>query len=284
MNEYQLPEHGSDDPSGYQLDVWRQRMAGFLAEQNAIENHSIEVLPGENTQLWVDSTGEDPADSYRPLIEIPHTLYAPERYEAAYSYPLLVWLHGAGESEADASSIFPAISDQNYLGVALRGSVAMPTPGQYDWPTADNGIDAVCNEIHQTLDNIAEAWNVHPDRIYLAGRGTGGTTALRLLLTRPGFFAGAINVGGAFPIMSRPLARLRELRDKRVLMSLQLGQRGSVHGPAATDLLEGARLLYNAGMEVATRVYQPERGKPTQKVWRDIDSWLMDSIKSAIKA
>ena len=38
----------------------------------------------------------------------------PEHYEPGYAYPLVLWFHGDGSSEAEISSVMPNISDRNY--------------------------------------------------------------------------------------------------------------------------------------------------------------------------
>ena len=136
------------------------------------------------------------------------------------------------------------------------------------------------SQIHESIDAVCEAWHVHPDRIYLAGHGNGGLTALRVLLTRPGFFAGAINLQGEFPTLARPLSRFRELRHKRVLLSLQLGSKAD----KLVDLVASGRMLYNAGMEVGTRIYQPAPQAINPKALREIDHWIMAGVRSAVQA
>ena len=52
--------------------------------------------------------------------------FAPLHYEANYAYPLLIWLHGGGDSERQLRRIMPHISLRNYVAVALRGTLEVP--------------------------------------------------------------------------------------------------------------------------------------------------------------
>src|SRR5689334_12243455 len=52
----------------------------------------------------------------------PTALFGPLHYEPNYAYPLLVWLHGAGDDESQLKRIMPLVSLRNYVGVAIRGT------------------------------------------------------------------------------------------------------------------------------------------------------------------
>src|SRR5580658_5486284 len=55
-----------------------------------------------------------------------HSTFAPMHYEPGYSYPLLVWLHGAGCDERQLLRIMPLVSMRNYVAVAPRGVPVAP--------------------------------------------------------------------------------------------------------------------------------------------------------------
>jgi len=46
------------------------------------------------------------------------SLFVPLHYEPNYAYPLLVWLHGAGDCHRQLKQVMPHISMRNYVGVA----------------------------------------------------------------------------------------------------------------------------------------------------------------------
>ncbi|MDZ4683952.1 MAG: hypothetical protein SH850_02610, partial [Planctomycetaceae bacterium] len=100
-----------------------------------------------------------------------------------------------------------------------------------------------------------------------------------LLLQRPEAFAGAACLGGEFPHLAHPLAKFRGLRGRRVLLATSL----DCPNVKITDLVNSGRLLYSAGVQVGTRIYQQPGGVPTPKMLRDLDAWLMDGIASAVR-
>jgi phospholipase/carboxylesterase len=211
------------------------------------------------------------------LLDEPHAIALPEIYEPGYAYPLIVWFHEAGGSEEDIFTLLPDISERNYLAMAIRGG--RTTGAGAEWSTAELGAGALVDKLQGAIARLSEKFTIHPDRVFLAGMGTGGTTAVELLLERPEAFAGAASINGPFPQLTQPLARFRGLRGRRVLLSTTMDN----PDVKVVDMVAAGRLLYSAGMLVGTRIYQPSGGRPTPKMLRDIDHWIMDGISSAVR-
>jgi len=216
-----------------------------------------------------------------PVISVsqgPHAIALPEIYEPGYAYPLIVWFHRSGGNEEEVFDVLPQISDRNYIALALRGNVDQGDSAA--WSTATDGALELARLIEEAVTKLAQFVNVHTERVYLAGAGAGGTTALELMLHRPEAFAGAVCLGGAFPDVHMPLARYRGMRGRRVLLATTLECRDV----RVVDLVAAGRLMYTAGMQVGTRVYQQGTDQlPTRKMLRDIDHWIMDGIQSAVR-
>ncbi len=207
----------------------------------------------------------------------PHALCLPEGYVERYAYPLVIWLHDRNRDEKDIIHQLPAISERNYLGLAPRGPRATGTG--YDWNLNDDETNAVVEDIQTLVSRLRSEYNVHPERLYLVGQGTGGTAALRLFLRRPDLFAGVANLDGEAPDMAHPLAAFRHLHGRRVLFSWT--------NPAESRigrLIENGRLLYRAGLQVATRSYQSKGTSAVARMLRDVDHWIMDGINTAIRS
>lgn len=211
------------------------------------------------------------------LVDEPHAIALPDVYETGYNYPLIVWFHGTGGSEEDIFRVLPEISERNYLAMSLRGD--REVDGGYEWSTADQGATALAEKLEAAIDRMAEKFGIHRDRVYLAGVGSGGTTALEILLEKPEAFAGVASLGGTFPALDLPLARFRGLRGRRVLLTTTNESTESKIG----DLVTAGRLLYSAGVQVATRVYQSQGAVTERKMLREIDHWIMDGIASAVR-
>jgi len=227
----------------------------------------------------VPTRAEREAGITGPVISItegPHAIALPEIYEPGYAYPMIVWFHQAGSNEEEIFDVLPQISDRNYVALALRGNVDLGDAAE--WSAEPCGVLEVARRIEDAVTNFSGFINIHPQRVYLAGVGGGGTLALELLLQRPEAFAGAICLGGAFPQVDLPLARFRSLHGRRILLSATMENREA----KIADLVASGRLLFNAGMQVGTRIYQPGGEVPTPKMLRDVDHWIMDSIQSAV--
>ena len=97
------------------------------------------------------------------------------------------------------------------------------------------------------------------------------------MLRQPDWFGGVLSLNGQFPKIDESLEHLPELKDKRILLATTLDCQTTKVG----DVVATGRLLYAAGMLVGTRVYQDSGRKPSKKMLRDIDSWLMDDICAA---
>ena len=68
------------------------------------------------------STNSESRMQQLPLVDAPtkdvtHSVFVPLHYEANYSYPLLVWLHGPGDDERQLKKIMPLISMRRYPGL-----------------------------------------------------------------------------------------------------------------------------------------------------------------------
>lgn len=215
----------------------------------------------------------DPLDD--PVTEKPHAVWVPEQYEPNYAYPLIVWFHSDGRDERELLDVLPQISRKNYFGLALRGPLpsCSEAGAGFRWSLADHRpVDALC-EVYETVCQMRRMYHIHSERIYLAGADTGATLAVRLLLERPDWFGGAINLGGDFPDVRQPFHRSEELHGKRILLSAGSRNRQIRIG----ETVESARLLHAAGMQVATRIYDAGQ-QITPKMMRDIDRWLMDAL------
>lgn len=211
------------------------------------------------------------------VSEFPHAIALPDVYEPGYAYPLIVWFHQAGGSEDELFDVLPQISERNYLALALRGNVEWEHGAE--WCTASVGAWEVARRVEDAVVQLQQFLSIHPQRVILAGCGSGGTTALEVMLQRPEAFHGAACLSGAFPQLEFPLARYRGLRGRRILLASTL----DCQQVRIAELVTSGRLLYTAGMQVATRIYQEGGATAQARMLRDVDHWIMDGIQSAIK-
>lgn len=202
----------------------------------------------------------------------PFSLFAPLHYEPRYAYPLLVWLHGDGGSEREVRQLMPHVSVRNYVAAAVRGTDDR-AERRYTWKQSPASIGEAAERVRQCIDTACERFNVHAERVFLAGNGCGGTMALRLALQHPEWFAGAVSLGGPMPRGEAPLARVNSARRLPLMLA---SCRDSVEYPASL-VAEDLRLLHSAGFSLALRQYPGEHDLTTVML-SDLDRWLMERV------
>lgn len=206
-----------------------------------------------------------------------HSLFVPLHYEQNYAYPLLVWLHGSGDSEAQLQRVMPLISMRNYAAVAPRGTEICGTPDrfgkQFDWSQQGPCIAEAEQRVLRCIEIAAARLNVHRRRVFLAGCGSGGTMAFRLAASMPGEFAGVLSFGGEFPKCSCPLSQLDDFRHLSVFLAHGRDAARYTTDHACDDL----RLFHIAGLSVTLRQY-PCGDELDPQMLLDADSWIMEQI------
>jgi len=129
---------------------------------------------------------------------ISHTdylLYLPEQYEAEADkqWPMILFLHGAGERGEDVEKVKvhgpPKLVDQ---GQHLPFIIVSPQCPNGTWWSAEI--------LHSLLDEIIERHRVDEERIYLTGLSMGGFGTWELAIASPGRFAAIVPIcGGGNP-------------------------------------------------------------------------------------
>jgi phospholipase/carboxylesterase len=208
-----------------------------------------------------------------------HAVFAPLHYEPNYGYPLVVWLHGAGDSEQQLRRVMPFISLRNYVSVAPRGTRIVPRIGRpdrgYDWQQAGEHIEEAHDRIQCAIAAAHRRFNVRSDRVFLVGHECGGTMAYRIGMRRPSEFAGILSLGGPFPTHGAPLAELNAARQLSLFVA---ACRQSGYYPTE-QVCNDLRLFHCAGMSITLREYPGEDGL-TPQMLADVDRWIMDQIAS----
>jgi phospholipase/carboxylesterase len=247
MNRLHLPKAASSDLAS--------------SSQASLANGGTRLFPG------VASKRRD-----RTIPE--YSLFAPLHYERRYAYPLLVWLHDDGGNERELRQLMPHVSLRNYVAVAARGATgAKASDREFGWEQTPTTVGEAVDRVRQCIDVASERFNVHPQRVFIAGNGRGGTMALRVALQFPEWFAGAVSLGGALPVGDSPLGRVKQARQLPLLLATC--RDSQVYPPA--KVAEDLRLLHSAGFSLALRTYPGEHDLTTVML-ADLDRWLMGRI------
>lgn len=252
---------------------------------------SSEVFTKTYKSLSERYSAEDRCNSF------PHIVASPMHYESGYAYPLIVWLHDAGKSEREIVEVAPKISSRNYVAVAPRGLKSFQkrivrsfVNGRLvdkksweepcnNWTENDEDVSEAENLVFDAITEACAKYNVNRRRIFLLGRGTGGSMALRVAMRNPDYFAGVASIDGALPSLNKtPFRKWRFLRDLPVLITV--GDSASTTVPRLD--MQMLRLYHTAGLTVLVRQYNED---PTQanseqtrmsSILADVNRWIME--------
>ncbi len=140
-------------------------------------------------------------------------------------HPLVIWLHGAGESGTDPlvallGNPLTRLAESRFQ-TALSGAFVLIPQCNTMWMDDGNGgysTDGLSKYSRALMalirGFIARNPGIDPSRVYIGGCSNGGYMALRLILDNPGFFAAAFPACEAFRddwIGEPELAALREI-------------------------------------------------------------------------
>jgi phospholipase/carboxylesterase len=222
----------------------------------------------------------------RTRLTHPHILFSPIHYEPKYAYPLLIWLHGTGGDERQLLRIMPIISIRNYVAVAPRGlpveqSESLPTfdlsvsailhrpKEQYDWILSEDHLATIEQRIFDCIAVAQERCFISDQRIFIAGFGTGGTTALRLATLYPECFAGVAAFGGDLPL------------DNRIFPSWQMPQPLSflfgIDESTPDHVCQTMELFHTAGLTATIREYSDTKSL-IPAMLQDLNRWMMQIV------
>lgn len=128
--------------------------------------------------------------SHKHVIEMNYLMYLPQGYEAdtIKTWPLMVFLHGAGETGTDVEKIKlhgpPKLIEEGHQFPFIIASLQTPT---YGWK-AENVMDL--------LMNLLKSYRVDNERIYLTGLSMGGYGTWDIAQKYPEMFAAIIPICG----------------------------------------------------------------------------------------
>lgn len=235
------------------------------------------MAPFQATDGFKSQLGTKPHHRFSRGFDVPYATFAPMHYEAGYAYPLIVWLHDSDSNEQELRQVMPLVSMRNYVAIAPRGTGEDSRQrSRFSWRQTTDAIETAHTRIAECVAVAQERFNIHPKRIFLVGRGSGGTMALRTAWSAPDRFAGVAAINGPLPSTSSPMRRVNELRHVPCLLATSRDHASYPSAQVCRDL----RLLHTAGCTVALRQY-PGSDDLTSNMLSDLDRWLMELVCGA---
>ncbi len=133
---------------------------------------------------------------------LPYRLLVPRGYDAAKSWPLIIWLHGSGEKGSNNSAQLSGITS-TFLGNKEKCPALVMVP---QCPSDSSWLGIGLNEppkitepsrmIIATIAELRKEFNLDDRRIYIGGFSMGGCGSWELLSRYPNLFAAAFPIAG----------------------------------------------------------------------------------------
>jgi pimeloyl-ACP methyl ester carboxylesterase len=138
--------------------------------------------------ISITTTAQQTAQSY--VQKTNYLLYLPDGYakDTTKRWPLLLFLHGSGESGSDVEKV-KANGPPKYIneGKQYPFIVVSPQAANFGWQT---------ELLYQLLQDVKHQYRVDPNRVYLTGLSMGGFGSWDLAMKHPEEFAAVVPVCG----------------------------------------------------------------------------------------
>ena len=141
--------------------------------------------------IWQQYTYSGPAGSR------PYFVYTPANYQVGTAVPLIVMLHGCGQTPADfaTGTQMNQLADQKQFIVVYPQQTIINNVGTcWNWFSVNNqarrsGEPAIIAGIVQAVEQNTGQWTIDNHRIYVAGLSAGAAMAVIMGATYPDIFA-----------------------------------------------------------------------------------------------
>jgi len=135
-------------------------------------------------------------------IQLPYRMARPTGYDPAKKYPLVVFLHGSGESGTDNK-----LQVSRHIGVPQGGSVFTLPANQANYPTffvapqapmpgMAGWIGIPGQAVLKLIASLEQQFSIDAARLYLTGLSMGGYGTWALVEANPKLFAAAVPMSG----------------------------------------------------------------------------------------
>ena len=218
---------------------------------------------------------------------LPYRLYIPKNYDCGALYPVMIFMHGAGErgcdNEEQIKVALPHVFDDPESPAYNAIIIAPQCPSDKQWvyapwtkgcySVADVTESRECQAVIEILKLIVAEYNVDKSRIYITGLSMGGYASWDLMARHSSIFAAGMPVcGGGDPSLAKifadiPIRTFHGLLDNVV--------------PT-----EGTREMYAAIKAVGKgKIRYTEFDNGYHDIWDDVYSnknninWLFSNVK-----
>ncbi|MDB5342939.1 MAG: enterobactin/ferric enterobactin esterase [Schlesneria sp.] len=152
------------------------------------------------------STNQMEGTDSRSRVILPFRLLSPANASADERYPLLIFLHGAGEKGDDNQSQLRGLPEQmaesSWRTQFPCFLLAPQCPAQSQWTNLDD-------ELANLIRAVMKQKQIDPERVYLTGLSMGGYGTWSLATQKPDLFAAVVPIcGGGDPATAERLVNV----------------------------------------------------------------------------
>ncbi len=139
--------------------------------------------------------------------QLPYRLFEPIGYDATQSYPLVIFLHGSGESGTNNTSQVGSNIDNLYEHVKTPqySSFLLAPQTNSGWASYDASPSDAERMVVSVIDQLETQYHIDSTRLYLTGLSMGGYGTWDMTWHYPGMFAAAVPISGGCDTSEAPL-------------------------------------------------------------------------------
>ena len=168
--------------------------ANLVVYWNLTEDDSTACQPTRAAlKLYQPLTRTGQIRDSRSTLSLPYRLMPPPRIESRKRYPLVCFLHGAGERGSDNRTQLFGLPEQlaepEWRNTFPSFVLAPQCPETSYWTNHDA-------ELLSLIDDVSHRYSIDPDRIYLTGLSMGGYGTWSLAARAPDRFAAIVPICG----------------------------------------------------------------------------------------
>jgi predicted peptidase len=192
------------------------RLSAFvcLAIADLMLMHTTSAEEPDNRDRFAAAVFQDTAGN-----KLPYRVLAPAKLDPAAKYPLVIFLHGAGERGSDnKKQLVHGMNDFASDEIMAKYPAFVIAPqcpeGQkwvdIDWSAESHQMPAKPSEamasVFDLIDSYLKTKPIDPKRIYITGLSMGGYGTWDAIQRRPELFAAAVPIcGGGDPILAKQI-------------------------------------------------------------------------------
>jgi predicted peptidase len=134
----------------------------------------------------------------------------PGHDEPGREFPLIVWLHGTGDSNASIpQGILDAAQSDRFAAYVVSPQGSPPGPNEWVWATCHNpgrytmdcppGLATNMRSVVGIVEQLDAEFTLDTSRRFVTGYSAGAMGAIEVVMKEPAVFSAAVSISGGYP-------------------------------------------------------------------------------------